>query len=175
MSALKDWLEEHGACENGVKWALDTGCESIEEVWLRDDLKPVWRIWIATRIGMVSDRVLRKFACACVRQVWNLLTDQRSRNAVEVAERFADGNATENELEQANAAAWDAAWDADYSARAAASTTARIAANAAARVAAGTTACIAANAADDAADRAAAIETQMKILLELLPRLEVQP
>ncbi len=160
MSTLKNWLEEHGACEDGSRWALRTGCETIEEIWLRDDLKPVWRIWIATRNGMVSDRVLRKFACACVRQVWHLLTDERSRNAVEVAERFADGNATKEELKQAKHAAWAAAWN-----------VASDAAWAAASDAAWAAACAAACAAASDAAR----EAQAKILLELQPRLEVQP
>ena len=172
MSTLKNWLEEHGACEDGSRWALRTGCETIEEIWLRDDLKPVWRIWIATRNGMVSDRVLRKFACACVRQVWHLLTDERSRNAVEVAERFADGNATKEELKQAKHAAWAAAWAAAWNvACAAASDAAWDAACAAACAAAWDAACAAAsNTASDAAR-----EAQAKILLELQPRLEVQP
>lgn len=53
------------------------------------------------RAPLVSNRKLRLIACACVRQVWSWLTDSRSRNAVEVAESFADGGATVAELENA--------------------------------------------------------------------------
>ena len=109
-----------------------------------------------------ASRVLRLWACWCIRNtklsdgrtVWDLLTDERSRKAVEVAEKFAVGEATRKELSAARAAAraaawaaaraaaraatWDAAWNAAWAAawnaaRAAAGAAARDAAWAAAR------------------------------------------
>ena len=130
---IKNFCKKHNACKDGLDWALSTGCQTMSELWLRDDIKPEWRIWIATRPGVMSDRDLRLFSCWCVRQVWHLLADERSRNAVEVAERYAMGEAAIDELDAASAAAWDAA---SAAARDAASAAAWDAAWAAARDAA---------------------------------------
>ncbi len=55
---------------------------------------------IRTR-GRPDPRRMRLFSCACVRDVWHLLTDERSRRVVEVAEEYADGRATADELGEA--------------------------------------------------------------------------
>jgi hypothetical protein len=56
-----------------------------------------------------SDRKLRLFACACCRQVWHRLEDERSRRAVELTERYFEG--------EVSACDWSAAffdcWDSD--------------------------------------------------------------
>ena len=54
--------------------------------------------------GGASERRLRLFAVACSRRVWHLLTDERCRNAVVVAESHADGGADDEQL----FAAWGA-------------------------------------------------------------------
>jgi hypothetical protein len=52
-----------------------------------------------------TDRKLRLFACACCRWIWNRITEDWGRHAVEIAERHADGLATAEELNAAHEAA----------------------------------------------------------------------
>ena len=70
------------------------------------------------------DREIRLFGVWCARQVQHLMTDPRSIAALDVSERFANCNATQEELDAAWADARDAAWadarDAAWAARAAA-------------------------------------------------------
>ncbi|CAJ7293248.1 putative bacteriophage protein [Burkholderia pseudomallei] len=106
-----------------------------------------------------ADRDLRLFAVWCARQVEHLMEDQRSKDALNVAERFVNGEATDKEQDAARDAAWAAARDAAV--RGAvwpARTAARAATWGAARAAAGDAAwaarCAAGDAAGDAAEDA---------------------
>jgi hypothetical protein len=49
----------------------------------------------------VSERKLRLFGCAVCRLVWHVFTDERSRRAVEVVERYADGFSSREEMAEA--------------------------------------------------------------------------
>jgi len=80
------------------------------------------------------DREIRLYAVWCARQVQHINTDPRVSACIDVAERFANGEATDEERDAARAAAWAAAGDA---ARDAAGAAAWAAARAAAGDAAG--------------------------------------
>ena len=52
-----------------------------------------------------SERKLRLYGCACCRQVWHQMTSKRSRNAVDTAERYANGECDRATLQRAQRAA----------------------------------------------------------------------
>ena len=138
---IEQFCDLHRACHDGRKWAI-SNCTSMQDAW--EKLKADWLIWVATRTGVLTDKELRLFAVHCARSVEHLI-DQRSRNAITVAEQHANGEATDDDLAAAWAAAWAAPWDAACAAPcaaardaacAAAKSAARDAASAAARAAA---------------------------------------
>ena len=90
-------------------------------------------IWVVCRKEYMTDRDLRLFAVWCAREALKLIdADPRSVEACDVAERYANGDATKEELaaagdaagaaagdaarDAAGAAAWDAARDAAWAA-----------------------------------------------------------
>lgn len=89
----------------------DTLSNFIQEY--RSKVKNILNIhWAVLRKEFFSDRDLRLFGVWSAKQVQHLMKDERSLHALEVAEKFAYGNATQDELEDVRAAAWAAAaWD----------------------------------------------------------------
>jgi hypothetical protein len=65
------------------------------------------------------EREMRLLAVSYARDVQHLMTDERGIAALDVAERYAHGEATDKELGDAlaaGAAAWDVAWDVSWAA-----------------------------------------------------------
>jgi len=151
----KEFCDATDACQEGREFAEKYS--TMAEVW---DACPRadWMLWILIAIDApINDKTERLFAVWCVRDTpmhdgrttGALLTDPRSIAALEVAERFAHGDATTEELAAARAAARAAAW-------AAAGVAASAAASAAAGAAAWDEAWAAVRDAARAAARAAA-------------------
>jgi hypothetical protein len=70
--------------------------------WLNDHPQGmIWSLRETTKVARTKagKRKLRLFACGCCRMIWKLLKDARHRKAVQVAENFADGRATKEQLE----------------------------------------------------------------------------
>ena len=168
----KQFCDATDACSKGRAFALTQ--QTMADVWDKCP-RPDWLLWILNKLNrQANDRTLRMFAIWCVRttplsdgrKVVDLLTDPRSLAALEVAERYVNGNATDRELAAAGAAAWDAAgaaaWDAARDA-------ARAAAGAATLDAAGAAAWAAAEAAAGAAAWAAAGAAQADQLRKMIP------
>lgn len=95
LITIEEFCDKHHACPEGRKWAL-ANCATMQQAW--KTAKPEWVTWIATREGVLSDRELRLFAVWCARQVQHLMIDPRSIAALDVAERYARGEASADEL-----------------------------------------------------------------------------
>lgn len=90
--------------------------KSMRQAWnalVRNENR-YWLIFILTQQGVVSPAAQRRLACRFVREtplhdgrrIWDLLSDRRSKAVVEMAENYADGKTTEEELERARKAAY---------------------------------------------------------------------
>ena len=117
-------------------------------------------IW-ALRAVEGHDREMRLLAVACARRVQHKMTDQRSLNALDVAERFANGEATQEELKEAMEMAYGAAYMVAYDA---AYMAAYWAADLDAYVAAGWAACASG---DSEAERAWQAEELLRVCLAI--------
>ena len=114
MKTTLSAIRAHGPCASGWRKLLahlnktEADDEPLSLLMILDSNGLDDALW-ALRAVEGYDREKRLYAVWCARQVKHLLIDQRSLNALEVAERFARGRATREELDAAGAAAWAAA------------------------------------------------------------------
>ena len=104
------------------KYGLDTSIplDKVLDICGLDDA-----LWALRIVIEPADREIRLFACDCAEHVLPFFEkrypdDKRPRQAIEVARRFANGQATQEELIAADSAAWSAVSAAGSPARSAA-------------------------------------------------------
>ena len=115
-------IRKHQPCESGWikllknlgKTKADDDPLSILKVLESNGLDDA--IW-CLRAVEGCEKEIRLYTVRCARQAQHLMTDPRSLNALDVAEAFANGQATKEELDAARDAAWDAAGAARDAAR----------------------------------------------------------
>ena len=61
---VKEFCDKHNACKEGKEWAL-ANCKSMQDTW--EKAKPEWVLWIATQVGVLTNKELRLFAVFCAR------------------------------------------------------------------------------------------------------------
>ena len=114
MKTTLNAIREHGPCEDGWRKLLrhlgktQADDEPLSIATILDSNGLDDALW-CLRAVTGHDRELRLYAVWCARQVQHLMTDPRSLAALDVAERHANGLATDDELAAARAAAWAAA------------------------------------------------------------------
>ena len=105
-------IEKYRPCTEALRFRMQY--QTFKEAWQacpRGD----WMLWIAQRVG-VDLRTITRAKALCALTVRHLMKDERSIKACEVALKFADGEATREELDaaadDADAAAYAAYADA---------------------------------------------------------------
>ena len=112
---FKQQLIELDACNEAILWV---GKKTFKEAWEQAD-RGDWMLWIYRRLYPDNLRELTLAKGHCANIVRPLMKDERSINAVDVAIKFGNNEATIEELNAAYAAAYADTAAADTAAAAA--------------------------------------------------------
>ena len=107
---LIDYCIRNEACNKAIECLTYTGYD-LEAAWYKCD-RGEWLGWLVDKIG-IDPRTRVLCAALCANEVRHLMRDQRSIDAVDVALKYGRGNATDEELYDANDAAYLAAAHSD--------------------------------------------------------------
>jgi hypothetical protein len=179
MQNIQTLLDKRRACKDAREWASGKTWQTIYDTCERG----TWLLWLLSRSAPagLDKRTRVKLAADCANTVRHLMPDA-SKEALDVAIRYGNGEATDDELEvaaEAAEAATEAVWAARAAARAAKAAEAAWAVEAAWAAAAAAeavpAACAAAEAVwaawvEEAVDAKAAIDPQLaNIVREIIP------
>lgn len=97
-------------CYDPGRYAPDDWSGTLIDILKAEQIPASDRIWVVTQY--LGDRTNRLFAVWCARQAIALIEnpDPRSIAACDVAEKFANCEATMIDMDAVGGAAWDAAW-----------------------------------------------------------------
>jgi hypothetical protein len=119
MKTTLNKIRKHSPCEDGWKKLLahlgktKADDEPLLIVTILDSNGLYDALWCLRAVEGYN-KEMRLYAVWCARQVQHLMIDQRSINSLDVAEKFAHGLATNEELvaawHAARAASWGALW-----------------------------------------------------------------
>ena len=110
---ITDMLDDLGACEESLDWLKEKKPSNVYQAW-RSCPRGDWLLWFAAKIG-VDRRLVVAAACEIARDALPIFEgkypdDNRPRKAIETAEEWCKGKATQEQVRMAAAAATAAAW-----------------------------------------------------------------
>lgn len=108
MKSLKELLEKLNACQSSINWV---GGKTLDQAW-DECVRADWMIWLA-RVTDVDEKPLTLAKVKCARLAQHLMVDERSLNALNVAEQFSRGEVTCEKLKDASLFAYEA-WEDHY-------------------------------------------------------------
>ena len=125
-SMTVDGIMNLGPCDGYTRERMEelrkTQCGRRKNITMQDILTsaepPEYRLWLVLRNEFLTDKELQEIAIWCwekiARPIWeqHYPDDKRPHKAVRIKKLWLKGNATDDELGAARAAAWDAARDA---------------------------------------------------------------
>ena len=109
-------IRELNPCYDPAKFLPENWTGTVIDILNVKECPANDRLWVVLREEFIDAKTLRLFAVWCAREALKLVEnpDVRSIEACNVAERYANGEATDEELSatwDAASAAWDAASD----------------------------------------------------------------
>lgn len=101
------------ACNDAIEWVKEF--DRAEDVYLKCN-RGDWMLWYIYKSGIALQDKRKWIGCKVeiARQVQHLMKDERSIKALEIAELYSKGKATEEELKEAAVAAYAAYVDIAY-------------------------------------------------------------